>query len=321
MSSRPGFLCPYCGQHKLGAERSTEHVLPAALGCELTTAEVCHDCNQRAGREIDDPFCRELWMHEMRHRHQVPDRRGDVPGPPVVSGTLKSDGSRILAILDRGGWWAKVIPTEEWTDAKTLQFRVDPADAPEAVAKKLNRLQKSTGKTVSLASQVPSSEEHPEVELKIKHSIVAWPRMGLKVALAVARRELDDTFLLSPAADWMRRAMWGDLALPAPAGVGVNRHVLGEALDETSRLAQQPPEHQLMLLRGRNGVGVMYTLFGEVRYGVQLGPSATITAPTVWLLEPIGRTVNRLTWVEWESILGNRLVAKLEGGKIRPPSS
>ena len=138
MSSRPGFLCPYCGQHKLGAERSTEHVLPAALGCELTTAEVCHDCNQRAGREIDDPFCRELWMHEMRHRHQVPDRRGDVPGPPVVSGTLKSDGSRILAILDRGGWWAKVIPTEEWTDAKTLQFRVDPADAPEAVAK--NRL-------------------------------------------------------------------------------------------------------------------------------------------------------------------------------------
>lgn len=305
----PGsFLCPYCGERRPDSERSDEHVLPAAIGCELITDLVCFDCNQRAGKEVDDPFLDELWVREMRHRHQVPDRRGRIPGPPVIESELTSDGSRALTIMDRAGWFLKALPVETWTDPSTLVYGVDATDAPEITQKKLERLRRETGRDVTLTSQTPRTTENPEATIKYQQSVVTWPRMGAKVALAVARMELDDTYLMSPAAEWLRSLLWGDMAQTAPDDAGISKHLAGETLDADVRLGQRPPEHQLVLHRAGQKVGIAFTLFGEVRYAVSLGTAASLAAPAVWALDPIARRVRRLSWEEWLVLSAERMV-------------
>lgn len=265
------FLCPYCGAIKPDAERSEEHVILAALGGGVTTDLVCHDCNQRVNKEVDAPFLDQLWILEARHRHQIPDRYGKVPGPPVVPAKL-ADGSKVLAVLERTGWRAKLIPTEEWQDAQTMTFGVD-ADDEQSVTKKIERLDKKHGAGATrLVGRVERDIPNPEITISAKQSISAWPRMGAKIALAVARMKLPDAYLSSDSAAWLRKLLWGDLATIAPSGTGVSMHVAGEYVsDPVNRITNPPPEHQIMLFRTGDGTaGVAFTLFGEIRYLVRL---------------------------------------------------
>lgn len=86
--------CFYCGT--TGRSGSPEHIVPAHLGGRLTTRNVCDPCNQRAGKEIDEPLGEYLMvqipraLHGVRHiRHQQrePTARTegiDPAGEPVI---------------------------------------------------------------------------------------------------------------------------------------------------------------------------------------------------------------------------------------------
>jgi hypothetical protein len=302
------FLCPYCGMIKPDVERSEEHVIPIALGGGLTTDLVCDDCNQRAGKEVDRPFLDQLWILEGRHRHQIPDRYGKTPGPPVIPATLAA-GSKVLAVLDRGGWYAKRLPTEEWHDAQTMTFGVDAADE-DAVTTKMKRLDKKYGAGVTKQiSRVEANIENPHINLTYEQSASAWPRMGAKIALSVARLRCPDAYLTSEPATWLRKLLWGDLTVSAPPGTGVSKHLTGEVVtDPVIRIVNPPPEHQIMLYDlGDGSSGVIFSLFGETRYFVRLGPGSGGDSG-VFLLDPHKQKAEWLEWPAWETRLGERVM-------------
>ena len=87
------FLCTYCLEQKVDAERSDEHVVGAALGGTWTVNDVCETCQRWAATEIDEPFSQMLWTLEKRHRLRIPDRYGKVPLAPHQDVTL-GDGRK-----------------------------------------------------------------------------------------------------------------------------------------------------------------------------------------------------------------------------------
>ena len=75
------FCCFYCGKMRSSSESSSEHIMPACLGATLDktgTRLVCGNCNTRAGKEVDLPFCRD-WIIESRRFFQGVVSRGKRP--------------------------------------------------------------------------------------------------------------------------------------------------------------------------------------------------------------------------------------------------
>jgi hypothetical protein len=71
--------CFYCGQSRDRA--STEHIPSRFLGSRLKTCKVCQQCNERAGREIDDVLAEYLMVRmpkaiadvrSLRHHQEEP---------------------------------------------------------------------------------------------------------------------------------------------------------------------------------------------------------------------------------------------------------
>jgi hypothetical protein len=300
------FLCSYCAAQKPVADRSVEHIIPAALGGALVTDKVCHGCNQRAGDEVDAPFISQFWVRELRHRYEIPDRYGKLTSPPVFPTEL-DDGTKVLAILDRAGWRAKLLPAEEWHDAQTMTLSLDSADEA-VVAKKLERLEKNSGQEATLMSRQDHEVVNPRMRMKYAQDVTLWPRMGAKIALAVAAERMPESFLSSPAAGWLRQVLWGNMSTAAPPGVGVSPHLAGELMSEpVPRWVNPPPEHQLMVIQLGDAAGVVFTLFGELRYYVRLGPDSVGASPGVYILDPTRHKSKWLGWAEWSNLMGERI--------------
>src|SRR2546423_691085 len=64
--------CIYCGEHK---PPSDEHYLPECIGKFLNydclDDRICHDCNNRIGRELEDHFCHGGEVGFLRYRFGV----------------------------------------------------------------------------------------------------------------------------------------------------------------------------------------------------------------------------------------------------------
>lgn len=190
-----------------------------------------------------------------------------------------------------------------------MTFGVDAADE-HAVAKKLDRLDKKHGAgTTRLVGRVERDIPNPEITLSTQQDISAWPRMGAKIALAVARLKLPEAYLASNSAVWLRKLLWGDLTATAPPGTGVSKHLAGESVtDPVMRVTNPPPEHQIMLFRlGDGSLGVIFTLFAETRYFIRLGPGSA--GPRgVFLLDPVNQVAEWLDWTTWETRIARRIM-------------
>jgi hypothetical protein len=87
--------CWYCGQANLLDDDQPEHIVPAAIGGTLTTDKICFACNQRASREIDQPFVGEWSIVLARNEFQILDRRGTRP-PRLPQNTTAKAGTRLV---------------------------------------------------------------------------------------------------------------------------------------------------------------------------------------------------------------------------------
>lgn len=86
-TTAPEQLCPYCGKLKPSTEFSDEHVVPAALGGNLTPVNpfllrVCRRCNTACGRHVDGPFIRGWMTSNDRTLHAR--RFSDPESAPIV---------------------------------------------------------------------------------------------------------------------------------------------------------------------------------------------------------------------------------------------
>jgi HNH endonuclease len=286
------FLCRYCAQQCEGSSRNPDHVLPAATGSELTERDTCLTCNQRANREVDGPFSRELWVREHRHRHGTRDRYGKTTPAPVVPCELE-DGSKILTIMERTGWRPYLPPSEEWVDDNTFRIGADASDADEVLAKKLKRLGRKFEQVEMGPREVESSR--PFVRFLYKLDARLWPRLGAKVALALAPYALGNDWLHSDAANGLRATLWNTDEWCGAAATQLRpvSHTMGN--DDFGRYFE-PPEHVLWFLPTEHGPVLWMVLFGEWLYGVPLGEGWELRDQPAWWLDPVARTVDRTTW-------------------------
>jgi hypothetical protein len=299
------FLCTYCLERKPDSERSTEHVIPAALGGSWTVMSICETCQAWANCEIDRPFVQSLWVVEQRHRHGIPDRYGSVPDAPRVEATV-ADGRKAFVTLNPGDWDLEVLPSSRPGEADgALQISVSVDDEADYIAKKLKRFERDnpgfTWKTTKrdIAPHVPV-----DVSFPFSIPMTLWPRMGVKVALTVGRELFGESWLLSDHGYLLHRLLWNEEQVirmnPLPtktaiwAGLGW----------------QPPPNHVIFVLAGMITPMMLMTLFGEDTYGVPLGQTPP-PGGAAWVLDTHE--------ARWERLGADDFIAQIVAATAPPP--
>jgi hypothetical protein len=93
--------CFYCGQP--GRKSSNEHVPSAFLGSRLKTRKVCGPCNQRAGKEIDDPLAAYVMVNMPKALSDVRNLRHQEKVPKIeVGGVVSTTGERVTVRFSPG---------------------------------------------------------------------------------------------------------------------------------------------------------------------------------------------------------------------------
>lgn len=96
-------LCVYCGQEKPEGSFTKEHVIPKAIGGNLTPTnpfalnQVCQQCNSRCGAYVDGPFIKSWFTHN--HRSQNSLKYVDLENGATVS--LSYMGQMELSFCER----------------------------------------------------------------------------------------------------------------------------------------------------------------------------------------------------------------------------
>jgi hypothetical protein len=260
-----------------------EHVLPAAIGGTLTTDKVCFACNQRASREIDQPFVNEWPIVLARNEFQILDRRGKRP-PRLPQKTTSADGTRIVVETWGGPWEARPLP--EVTPTAT-GFDVSAADHAE-----LDRIQADLERKVGRkGGQLSFGQRQTRVvddkfEASFKFSPSAWLRMTAKMALGCASLVWPERWLDTPSAQQTQQLLWDqsgkDGTVPAqPDGPLV--HLCSA------------PEHLLFFMGQGQRTKFVAMVFGNEVVGLDLELHGESHPQTAWLMDGRGGAVQALT--------------------------
>jgi hypothetical protein len=282
------FRCSYCGNEKEDARRSVEHPLSQSLGGRgWAVREVCDDCNQFAGREVDAPFVRQPWIVWFRHRYDVLDAQRRVPAAPRVVGRLKSSGERVLTVMARGGWYTEPLP-QGYT-----------AHGPGPVREEL-------GPEVVLEGTTKRLIEHPEVEVEWTHDPTLWPRLGAKLGLGFGRELLGASWLDSPCARYLQAVLFS--REPSPPASHARLATASETV-AGSELADLfvPPDHVVWVSNSEHGATLNVVLFGDQRYTVPLGGAVAPEVSATWVFDTSRHLAERLSWRSYAERMALRL--------------
>lgn len=197
--------CWYCGQATLLDDDPLEHVLPAAIGGTLTTDKVCFTCNQRASREIDQPFVTEWPLVLARNEFQILDRRRKRP-PRLPQKTTAADGTRIVVDTWGGLWEARPLPDVTPT---ATGFDVSAADHAELdrIQADLERKVGRTGGKLTFGHR-QTRRVRDEFHASFNFSPSAWLRMTAKMALGCASLVWAEAWLDTASAQQMLQTLW-----------------------------------------------------------------------------------------------------------------
>jgi hypothetical protein len=282
------FRCTYCARWLDDEKREAEHVVPRAIGGSVTTRRVCDECNRRAGREVDGPLLRSIWVAMARHRHAVADPRDPnrPPDPPRLLGTWE-DGSRGMLDLHRDGPRARVI--SEFVPLGENAWKVPlPLDAPSSELRRLlDRLERREGGLAEIRKREPMPEQ--TINVKLTEQLHTWPRFGSKIGLWLGSHVFGDEWLDTEVADSSRKILWDDprevhLASPLPTRP-----------DSVMALMFESPMHTVFVMPRGDHAMAMVCLFGEWLYGSPLDREFTDEMPA-WVIDPHARTFRETNW-------------------------
>lgn len=276
---KPARRCWFCGERHTAADDPPEHIIPAALGAELTTDAVAHSCNERAGQEVDQPLVNDLFVAFNRVFFDIRDRRGRQPPNPVRNAAFK-DGTPVNLETRNGPWEAKVIPQVREEGDGFVITAGSVEEAEEIIAKKSER----TGHQFRVVDERRSDDEHLEVVFTLSLDTRLRVRARAKMVLGALSKVFPEAWLDSPEAQQLQEWLWD----PRPKLDGAEIGAMHNAVDGVLSLMCQPPEHLVALMpMGVDRLMVLVILFGKeaMPYEVQL-PDGIAAPETCWVMDP-----------------------------------
>jgi hypothetical protein len=187
--------CWFCGERHVSPDDPPEHIIPAALGAELTTDAVCEACNRRAGKEIDYPLVNDLFVAFNRVFYDIRDRRGNRPPNPARNATL-ADGTPAMLETREIPWRAAAMPQVR-EEGKCITITAGSVEeAEEIIAKKSER----TGQRLRVVEERRSKRDHAEVRFTVTLDTRLRIRARAKIVLGALSRVLPEEWLDSPDA-------------------------------------------------------------------------------------------------------------------------
>lgn len=283
--------CWFCGKRHVRPGDPPEHIIPAALGAELTTEAVACSCNERAGKEIDRPLVSDLFVAFNRVFYDIRDRRGNPPPNPPHRARLK-DGTPVALDMREKPWRITIQPQlkEEVDDRFTLTVS-SMEEAEEIIEKKRKR----TGQNWRVEKERRYKDDHPEVLIAVSLDTRIRIRATAKMVLGALSKVLSEEWLDSPDAQQLQEWLWD----PRPKRDGEEIGAMHNAADGALSVLCRPPDHLVALMpMGLDKLMVMVILFGKevMPYEVQL-PAGIDAAETCWMMDPRKRTVRK--WITW----------------------
>jgi hypothetical protein len=292
------FYCVYCGVDRPDYHRSIEHPLSQAIGGGgWSTREVCGECNQFCGREIDRPFAEDSLVRAVRHRFEIPDSRGQIPPAPRLYGQMINDESRAELELGREGPKVRRLPQPVSGGPGKERYIVERGEGKRIAELRAERIRRDLPAGFEVVTRIDSvelPEDDAEVELSVSTDL--WPRMGAKLALGLGFQGLDDTWARGEWAGWLRGILRGS-SDPAP-DTRVRLRVLPKAIGSDDHLVMlaNPPHHTVFFV-GDDPLCLMIHLFGIWRYVGPLGPATPRDRPA-WEFDPRRRSARETAFIE-----------------------
>jgi hypothetical protein len=290
--------CWFCGERHVRPGDPPEHIIPAALGAELTTNAVAGSCNERAGREIDHPLVSDLFVGFNRVFYDIRDRRGSPP-PNLAHRAKLKDGTPVAVDMREKPWRMTILPKvkEEGEDRFTLTVS-SMEEAEEIIEKKRKR----TGQNWRVEKERRYKDEHPEVLITVSLDTRIRVRARAKMTLGTLSKVLPEEWLDSPEAQQLQEWLWD----PRPKRDGKEIGAMHSAADGALGVLCQPPYHLVALMpMGVDRLMVMVILFGKevMPYEVQL-PAGIAAPETCWVMDPRKRKVREVGYMELINEIG-----------------
>lgn len=310
MAARSG-RCWYCGEARLADGDPPEHVVPSAIGGELTTNRVCQSCNTLAGRLIDAPLLRDWFVAWERKLWDIRDIRHRDRPPPFPEEELTLPGG--TRVRWREDMTLEVIPTVASEGDKRNIVTGSDAEAEEIIGKITERAARD-GKKLT-PGQVRRELAH-EIVGKLQVSGLVWLRATTKMAVATASLVLDESWLDTEQAAKYREFLWAEkpmicegehAALPYP-----------NPQPELMNDVVQPPNHLVVTVPGRDRVVISTVLFGNLSAGSVEFEIDGSPPQDAWLLDPVEREVHATTFTELAERAAIRKIERSRATNVDP---
>lgn len=260
-----GRTCAYCGQKRLDGRQRPEHPIPRVIGSRLTVFTVCDGCNHEAGRQVDAPWLRNVFVQTARAEAGVVDPRhkGRASVHPLLNGVFKDeDGHTVVAEDGVPRYPGSIVHDEDGVSIA--------ADSPERAQELLRRLRRQLadeGQAPADSSQEIRSEHRPWLSRQESISIADGVRMGAKLGLAFAAEAYDEEWRESLEARRLREWLWSD----KPRNAGGNLLAWVPNSSEEHPFAS-PPDHAAFFSPISGATALIVLVFGKLPFAIPVAP-------------------------------------------------
>ncbi|WIG98355.1 HNH endonuclease [Myxococcus sp. SDU36] len=301
------FCCFYCGRVLPKSECSSEHIIPACLGATLDktgTRLVCKDCNTKAGKDVDLPFCRD-WIIESKRFFEGVVSRGKRPSTKVGRINWERPEQVEVYFLEH-----KVI---------AYRFRITSGEScvlfgsigqqatPEAVdvVKKSLKDRFSNHRVINPGTEKTDQERDVigaieamgrNLKLTMSADVTAWDRAVVKMGLGLSCLYFGEEFARSQQADHLRSFLWesdpnkrDEIPLHGSAGF------LSQKESKLSRIFHEDKGvHTFCLMEIGSKIGFFAGFFGEFENYLEVDSVGTfcgrlpgaLMRGAVWIVDP-----------------------------------
>jgi HNH endonuclease len=294
---KPSELCAYCTTVALTGDEKPEHPIPASLGASLTVPTVCDDCNEWAGREIDQPFLADPLLQAHRNlvgqRDPRRGRKARLVASPLLQGHT-AEGDFITVDPETG----KPIRRSRIVDlgGDRQQIRASSQEDAERLLDRARRRAAAEGKEIKIEDE-ERGEFRPEITVNFSMRTDVWRREAAKIALAVGSLVYPSSWRSSEDAhrlrEWMHDRDSSTENGQAPPLVPT--HV------ETGSWLVEGDEHLVFFMRLKDGVYICVCLFGSSYFAVPVDTTGMAVPQQAWRLDWRRPSKNGST--TWEGLL------------------